>query len=180
MKKQKKQFLILLIILIVMIAAYLGAGAYADALEKQEAEKELASKIYITELDAADIQSVTYDYKGETYSFAKEEDVWVSAEDSSLAIIQSKIEKMAEAAAQLEAQNMIEEVTDLEQYGLAEPSKTIQFTAGDAEYELWLGDYNTNAAAYYICNAADTGVVYTVKSTDITCFNYALESLIEE
>ena len=40
MNKQKKQFLVLIIILIVLIAVYLGAVAYADAVEKQDAEKE--------------------------------------------------------------------------------------------------------------------------------------------
>ena len=180
MKKQKKQFLLLMILLVVLIAAYLGAGAYVDFVEQREAEQELLNKVYVTDLDATAIQSITYDYDGATYSFVKQDDIWVYAEDSSLSITQSYIESMASKAAQMEAQSVIEDVTDLAQYGLDEPSETIRFATEDEEYELLAGDYNSMSSIYYVCNAADTGVVYAVDSSALSSFNYALEDLIEE
>ena len=180
MKKQKKQFLLLVIVLVVFVGAYFGADAYVDFAEQKKAEQELLDKEYVTNLEAAEIQAITYDYSGGTYSFAKQEDTWVYAEDSSLSIIQSYIESMVQKAAQMEAQSVIREVTDLAQYGLEEPSETVRFATEDGEYELLVGDYNSMSSIYYVCDAADTGVVYAVDSSDLSSFNYALEDLIEE
>ena len=180
MKKQKKQFILLVIVLVVVIGAYFGAEAYVDFVEQKEAEQELLSKVYVTNLEEASIQSITYDYNGATYSFVKQDDIWVYAEDSSLSITQSYIESMASKAAQMEAQSMIKDVTDLAQYGLEEPSETVCFATEDGEYELLVGDYNSMSSIYYVCDAADTGVVYAVDSSDLSSFNYALEDLIEE
>lgn len=180
MKKQKKQFLLLVIVLVVFVGAYFGADAYVDFAEQKKAEQELLDKVYVTNLEAAQVQAITYDYSGGTYSFVKQEDTWVYGEDSSLSIIQSYIEAMAQKAAQMEAQSVIREVTELAQYGLEEPSETIRFTAGDDEYELWVGDYNSMSYVYYVCNAADTGVVYAVDGSALGSFNYALEDVIEE
>ena len=180
MKKQKKQLILLLVLLAVMLAAYFGAERYATYTQQKEADLQEASRIWISGVAAADITALSYDYNAETCSFVKEGEIWVATEDKELSIKQSSIEAMTEKLELLEAIDVVEGVTDLEQYGLKEPDKKIRFTAGDVTKEIWQGTYNTTASVYYVCDAADTSVVYTVQTTALTSFNYGMDSLVEE
>lgn len=180
MKKQKKQLILLVILLVVLCGAYFGAEAYNKHAEQKEADAEQAGKKYLVQVDAADITAISYDYNEEICSFVKEEEVWVAESDKTLSIKQSSLESMAEKLAVLEVQDVVEGVTDLEQYGLKEPAKKIAFTADGVDREIWQGTYNTVASVYYVCDAADTGVVYTVATTALIGFNYGLEDLVEE
>jgi len=179
MKKQKKQLIFLVILLVVLCGAYFGAEAYNKHAEQKEAEAELAGKKYLVQVDAADITAISYDYNEEICSFVKEEEVWVAENDKTLSIKQSSLESMAEKLAVLEVQDVVEGVTDLEQYGLTEPAKTIQFIAGDTEYEILQGTYNPTASVYYVCDASDLSVVYTVQTTALISFNHGMDSLVE-
>jgi len=179
MKKQKKQLIFLVILLVVLCGAYFGAEAYNKRAEQKEAEAELAGKKYMIQLNAADITSITYDHNDETCSFVKEDGVWTAAEDKTLSVKQSDLETMAEKLANLEVSDVIEGVTNLEQYGLTEPAKTIQFIAGDTEYEILQGTYNPTASVYYVCDASDLSVVYTVQTTALISFNHGMDSLVE-
>ncbi len=180
MMKQKKQLTFLIILLVVLCGAYFGAEAYNKQTEQKEADAEQTSKKYIVQLDAADITAISYDLNGEIYSFVKEEESWVAEENKSLAIKQSELESMAEKLSALEMQDVIEGVTDLAQYGLKEPAKKISFTAGGSTRGIWQGTYNTMVGVYYVCDAADTSVVYTVGTTALIGFNYSLDDLTEK
>lgn len=180
MKKQKKQLILLVILLVVLCGAYFGAEAYNKHAEQKEADAELAGKKYLVQVDAADITAISYDCNEETCSFVKEEEVWVAEKDKTLSIKQSELESMAEKLAALEIQDVIEHVTDLAQYGLKEPAKKITFTANGVTREIWQGTYNTMASVYYVCDAADTSVVYTVGTTALIGFHYSLDDLTEK
>lgn len=72
-------------------------------------------------------------------------------------------------------------MTDLEQYGLSEPSQTIQITTSDQTYTLCIGNYNSIIGEYYVY-ADDASTVYTVTSTAVTAFEKGLEDvkIVEE
>ncbi len=180
MKKQKVQFWILVIMLVVFVAGYFGIDKYVAYVEEKEAQKEAQSAIYLTELEASDIQAIAYVYNEETYSFVKEDGVWVSTEDKTLSINQTRLENMASKLASAEAETKIENVTDLSQYGLDAPARTICYTANGVEYQWNVGDYNSLSYIYYISDETDSTVVYTVGSSFLTGFNYSLDELIEE
>ena len=81
--------------------------------------------------------------------------------------------------APLEASQVIENVTDLAQYGLTEPQKTITVETAAKSYILYVGDKNDLTSSYYVCFPS-TSTVYVVSATDINRFNYGLDELVEE
>lgn len=77
------------------------------------------------------------------------------------------------------AQNLINDVTDLSQYGLDEPSNVLHWETEHGSYTYNVGDYNSIASVYYICEPG-SHTVYAVPNSLGTGFDYSLEDLIEE
>lgn len=177
MKKQQRQLFILIGVLVVLLCAFLGLKQY----NKAQADKPAAEEEKILVIDAAveDVTQLAYDYEGEDCVFEKEEDTWYAAQDHSLNIKQTRITSMVNGIASLEASQVIENVTDLAQYGLTEPQKTITVETAAKSYILYVGDKNDLTSSYYVCFPS-TSTVYVVSATDINRFNYGLDELVEE
>ena len=177
MKKQQRQLFILVGVLVVLLCAFLGLKQY----NKVQADKPAAEEEKILVIDAAaeEVTQLAYDYEGEDCVFEKEEDTWYAAQDHSLNIKQTRIASMVNGIAPLEASQVIENVTDLAQYGLTEPQKTITVETAAKSYILYVGDKNDLTSSYYVCFPS-TSTMYVVSATDINRFNYGLDELVEE
>ncbi len=176
MKKQQRQLFILVGVLVVLLCAFLGLKQY----NKVQADKPAAEEEKILVIDAAaEVTQLAYDYEGEDCVFEKEEDTWYAAQDHSLNIKQTRIASMVNGIAPLEASQAIENVTDLAQYGLTEPQRTITVETAAKSYILYVGDKNDLTSSYYVCFPS-TSTVYVVSATDINRFNYGLDELVEE
>ena len=177
MKKQQRQIFILVGVLVVLLCAFLGLKQY----NKVQADKPAAEEEKILVIDAAaeDVTQLAYDYEGEDCAFEKEDDTWYAAGDHSLNIKQTRIASMVNGIAPLEASQAIENVTDLAQYGLTEPQKTITVETAAKSYILYVGDKNDLTSSYYVC-LPSTSTVYVVSATDINRFNYGLDELVGE
>ena len=176
MKKQQSQLFILVGVLVVLLCAFLGLKQY----NKVQADKPAAEEEKILVIDAAaEVTQLAYDYEGEDCVFEKEEDTWYAAQDHSLNIKQTRIASMVNGIAPLEASQAIENVTDLAQYGLTEPQRTITVETAAKSYILYVGDKNDLTSSYYVCFPS-TSTVYVVSATDINRFNYGLDELVEE
>lgn len=177
MKKQKRQMVILLLVFAALLALFFGVKQYNKIQAQKPAEEE--EVIAVIDAAAEDVIRISYDYDGESNTFEKEEDTWYAAEDHSLNIKQTRLTNMAGAVTPLEAGQRIEDVTDLSQYGLTEPQRTITIETAAKSYILYVGDKNELTSSYYVCLPGET-VVYTVSTSDISRFDYALADLIEE
>lgn len=177
MKRQRTQLLILVLVLCALAAAFFGIRQYNKVQAQKPAEEEES----ISVIDAAkdDVTAFSYDYEGETYSFEKEDDTWYAAEDHSLNIKQTRMTSMLGGVSPLTATQVIENVTDLAQYGLVTPQRTITLETAGASYILYVGDENELTSSYYV-SLPSTDTVYVVSASSINRFNYALEDLIEE
>ncbi|MGN0168351.1 MAG: DUF4340 domain-containing protein [Acetatifactor sp.] len=175
MEKQRKQIVILLVILVVLAALLFGVKQYNKAQAEKPAE---TNKEVIIDVNSDDIIRYSYDYEGETYTFEKEGDTWYYAEDHSLKLLQYRTGSLPEGVAPLEATQVIEDVTDLSQYGLNEPQKTISYETATESYILYVGDRNSVTASYYVCMPSDA-TVYVIAATDINRFNVSLDDLID-
>lgn len=178
MKKQSKQLLILLGVLVVLAAAFFGLKQYNKVQSEKETEAADADEIVVDEAEE-DIIRLTYDYEGETYSFEKEEDTWYYTEDRSVSIAQSFIRNLVYAVAPLEAEQKIENVTDMSQYGLGDSERTIQFETAGTSYIFEIGNYNDVTDVYYISKLSEN-TVYAVQQGTITVFDKTLEDLIAD
>ncbi len=177
MEKQAKQLLILLLVLVVLAAAVLGLRYYNNTASDEPQEEETGE--VIVDISKDDVIKLTYVYEGETYSFEKEDDTWYYADDHSIPITQYKITNMISGVAPLTVEQVITEVTNMSQYGLADAERTISFETESASYIFEVGDYNSVSGVYYICRPSEN-TVYAVSSSVVSIFNKSLEDVTEE
>ncbi|MDE7223946.1 MAG: DUF4340 domain-containing protein [Acetatifactor sp.] len=197
MRKQNRQFIILAVVLIVLVGGYIGLTQYNSRQQEQEADQ--SEKEVLVDISRDDILRFSYEYNGEAYAFEKKETAvdiqgegisdeaeetqvesrWVYTEDETLNLMQSRLNTMAGKLTNIVAVNLISDVTDMSQYGLEEPANVLHWETEYGSYTYNVGDYNSIASVYYICEpGSDT--VYTVSASLGTGFDYSLEDLIEE
>lgn len=175
MKKQKMQLLVLLAVLVALGAGFFGIRKYNE-LQSLAGEEEKG--IQVTDMSLNEIIRFSYDYEEETYSFEKEEETWYVEGDHSIRLVQSSINSMLEDAAPVTATQVIEKVTDMSQYGLQTPSRTIRLETASESCIFYVGDYNELSGSYYICSPSETSV-YVVPALTVNRFNKTLEDLKE-
>ncbi len=176
MKKQKKQMILLVALLLIVVGSLVGLRAYNSAQAGKPAEED--GEIVIG-MEYADTELLTYTYEGETYNFERIDDVWYVTDDHSLNVKQYRISSMLSSVAPLTAIQIIENVTDLSQYGLDEPERTIIFGNDMEQFTLAVGDHNSLSSSYYV-RINDSAEVYVVSYASIIRFDYALEELLDE
>ena len=118
-------------------------------------------------------------YEGETYAFEKKDETWYYTDDHSLNLNQERIKAMILKVAPLKADQVIENVTDMSQYGLADPERTIQYETADRSVIINVGNLNSMTSQYYIAFPSKMKV-YVVTTNVVTGFNYTLDDLVEE
>ena len=112
----------MLLALVVLAAAFLGIRQYNKNASSATSTTEDTQET-VLDVISDDITSFRYVYEGETYAFEKEDDTWYYADDHSLNLNQDRIKAMILKVAPLKADQVIENVTDMSQYGLADPSE---------------------------------------------------------
>ncbi len=170
MKKQKKQFMILLILFALVAGGGFGFLKYLEIQEQKEAEELAAKTIYVTKLDAEDITEFTVWYYGEKRPFEKRDGKWIAMNKEKADIQQKIVNNFAAELAGLVAANKIENVKDLSEFGLDEPGRSVVFKVGEKNYDIRIGDYNDVSEFYYVYEASDETVVYSVEPGVLTGF----------
>ncbi len=176
MNKQRKQLIILLAVLVVLGGGYLGLRQYNKVQSEKIVEEEGE---VIVALEEDSVIKFTYDYEGTEYTYEKKDDTWYYAADPELTLTQYRLTNIAGKMEELTAETTITDVTDMEQYGLAEPSKTFSFETASETYQFYVGDYNSFTYEYYICRAGEN-TVYTVTAATVTCMNLDVMDIVEE
>ncbi|MCM1568986.1 MAG: DUF4340 domain-containing protein [Roseburia sp.] len=176
MKRQKVQMFLLVLALALLGAAFFGLQKYNEAQEEKEAAG--TDTIPVVELASEEIVRISYEYEGETYRLEKRGDTWYDEEDESRGLTQYRITAIASRLASLAANQVITEVTDMEQYGLAEGYRRVSFETAGVSYIFYLGDQNPITSDYYICKPSER-CVYAVDSNIVSQFDYTLEELTD-
>ncbi len=170
--------MILVVLLAALAIGYICLTRYNDG-RRESGENRVEGQV-LADIAAEDIQKFSYEYDGKTYSFEKtQEGVWISADDPSLRLMQSRLQTMVNKFTYIVAQNTITDVTDMSQYGLEQPSNTLRWETAQAGYVYCVGDYNSLGKVYYI-REPDSRTVYAVTASLGTGFGYSLEDLTEE
>ena len=163
--------------LVVLAATSLASASIIKMHRPRISTTEDTQETVLDELD--DITSFSYVYEGETYAFEKKDDTWYYADDHSLNLNQDRIKAMILKVAPLKADQVIENVTDMSQYGLADPERTIQYETADRSVIINVGNLNSMTSQYYIAFPSEMKV-YVVTTNVVTGFNYTLDDLVEE
>lgn len=173
--KQKRVMLILVAILVVLAALYGGLRVWNQKSEEKEAKQAKADKIHITETDG--LSAFSYTNGTDTMGFTREDDAWYYDADQAIPVSQSTVEGIANAIEGLTAVRELEDPDKLEDYGLTEPSYTIQYTSKDGtESALYIGDA---AGEDYYVTVGDTGKVYTITSNIVSQLQFELSQMVE-
>lgn len=178
MKKKQRQMIGMLLALVVLAAAFLGIRQYNKNASSATSTTEDTQET-VLDVNSDDIISFRYVYEGETYAFEKEDDTWYYADDHSLNLNQERIKAMILKVAPLKADQVIENVTDMSQYGLADPERTIQYETADRSVIINVGNLNSMTSQYYVAFPSEMKV-YVVATNVVTGFNYTLDELVEE
>ena len=178
MKKKQRQMIGMLLALVVLAAAFLGIRQYNNNASSGTSTTEDTQET-VLDVNSDDITSFSYVYEGEPYAFEKEDDTWYYADDHSLNLNQDRIKAMILKVAPLKADQVIENVTDMSQYGLADPERTIQYETADRSVIINVGNLNSMTSQYYIAFPSEMKV-YVVATNVVTGFNYTLDDLVEE
>ncbi len=168
----------MLLALVVLAAAFLGIRQYNKNASSSNSITEDTQEP-VLDVNSDDITSFRYVYEGETYAFEKEDETWYYADDHSLNLNQDRIKAMILKVAPLKADQVIENVTDMSQYGLADPERTIQYETADRSVIINVGNLNSMTSQYYIAFPSEMKV-YAVTTNVVTGFNYTLDDLVEE
>ena len=178
MKKKQRQMIGMLLALVVLAAAFLGIRQYNKNASSTTSTTEDTQET-VLDVNSDDITSFSYVYEGGTYSFEKEDDIWYYADDHSLNLKQERIKAMLLKVAPLKVNQVIENVTDMSQYGLTNPERTIQYETADRSVIINVGNLNSMTSQYYIAFPSEM-TVYAVTTNVVTGFNYTLDDLVEE
>ena len=167
----------MLLALVVLAAAFLGIRQYNKNASSTTSTTEDTQET-VLDVNSDDITSFSYVYEGETYSFEKEDDTWYYADDHSLNLKQERIKAMILKVAPLKVNQVIENVTDMSQYGLTNPERTIQYETAERSVIINVGNLNSMTSQYYIAFPSEM-TVYAVTTNVVTGFNYTLDDLVE-
>ena len=178
MKKKQRQMIGMLLALVVLAAAFLGIRQYNKNIASATSTTEDTQET-VLDVNSNDITSFRYVYEGETYAFEKKDETWYYTDDHSLNLNQERIKAMILKVAPLKADQVIENVTDMSQYGLANPERTIQYETADRSVIINVGNLNSMTSQYYIAFPSEMKV-YVVATNVVTGFNYTLDDLVEE
>ena len=178
MKKKQRQMIGMLLALVVLAAAFLGIRQYNKNASSATSTTEDTQET-VLDVNSDDITSFRYVYEGETYAFEKKDETWYYTDDHSLNLNQERIKAMILKVAPLKADQVIENMTDMSQYGLADPERTIQYETADRSVIINVGNLNSMTSQYYIAFPSEMKV-YAVTTNVVTGFNYTLDDLVEE
>lgn len=163
--------------LAVLLLLYLGLRIWNQKQEEKQQEKAEADIIHVTETDAGEIVSLKFNVGNGEMEFTKEDGAWYYTPDQDFPLVQSYPEDMAESAGNIEAARELTDGDTMEDYGLDEPSYTLEYTDADGnQTEVYFG--NMTGDSYYV-TVGDTGSVYTVDSAVIDSFNYTLDEMAQ-
>lgn len=170
MNRSKKLY----ILLGILAAACVGTFAVTRMEERKEQIRETGE--IILELPGASVQSLSWEYGGETLAFHRDE-IWLYDEDENFPVSEEKINELLEQFQAFGAAFIIENVEDFGQYGLDDPICTIGLSTAEQTYEVKLGDYSKMDSQRYV--SIGDGNVYLVKHDPLDEYDAVLSDMID-
>lgn len=169
MPKKKKIYILLSILVVVCIATLI----VSNTEEKKEDIKTNGE--VVLEIDPGDVTSLSWTINKNTLSFTKDE-TWTYDDDANFPLDNTKISDLLGLFKSFSSTYIIENVTDYSQYGLSNPTCTIDITTADNSYTIKLGDVSKMDSQRYV-DIGD-GNVYLAASDPYDSYNVQLSSLI--
>ncbi len=151
------------------------AAAFAAVHLEQRQEQIANSGETVLEIDPDSVQSLDWTYQEQTLSFHRDEE-WIYDTDEAFPVDEQAIAQLLEQFRAFSAAFVITEVEDYGQYGLDDPTCTINLTTTEQSYEILLGDYSAMDSQRYV--SIGDGNVYLAVTDPLDAFDVELKDLI--
>lgn len=175
MERQKKQLAVLTVVLIAAVIILIVLIKYFDKASEDASEE---NHFTINNIQADKVIRFAFTNSAGTVSLTKNAQEWIYDNDSSLDMDEDKVTELIQTVAPLNSENRIEEVENLEMYGLAEPALTILVSDGEEVCTMMIGDLNEMTGTYYLCLEGKESVIYDVNPQIVSAFGTTLEDLV--
>lgn len=171
MKSKTVKMVLAVAVLAVSCGAYAGVKNYVSVQETQTNEAEEDTSTSVVSVSQNEIKSVGFLIDKKEVVFEKDGDSWVKQDEKEFPVNQTMIENAVSSVSSIETDRVLEDVENLEQYGLSNPSNTIKIeTTETTEITLRIGDKNESAGQYYVSKDDDRNTVYLVNSAIVEPF----------
>lgn len=174
--KAKRRTLFLLAGLLTVLTGALALVSWQNRRAAAESEAQQEGTIRLSAFSGDELESIRYEYEGETVALVLQSGQWVLANDPGYHISQTAVQAMADALCGLTAKRSIEDVTDYSVYGVDAPDRVVTATAGDNTLTLRFGSENELTGDRYLQIEGDAAV-YTVSEDVWESFSYGKTAL---
>lgn len=182
MKNKTVKMLLAAAVLVVCCGVYAGITSYVASQEQTESEADEEETTTVFSASADDVRSLEFAVDDKETVFEKVDDVWMKKDETDFPVDQTTLDNAVSAVTSIDSDRVLEEVEDLSEYGLDEPSNVISIVS-EAEEEtnttmLYVGDENQSTGQYYIRKDNDEKTVYLVDASCVepfakTLYDYA-------
>lgn len=162
MKSKMVKMVFALIVLGVLSGAYFGVKSYVTKQEeKEEASKEENPSVFSVDVDK--IKSVSFFIDKKETVFEKDGDSWIKQDEKEFPVNENTITNAVGVFPDMKADRILEDVENLNEYGLDSPQNTVTITTEDDEtIVMRIGIENESTSQYYISKDEDRHTVYVV------------------
>ena len=175
-KRKKKQLIFIFVCFTMILAAYLGSQYYQNHLPVDDEEDEIS----VLDIDASLVNEIGITNGEETINLQKDNDTWKCVDDKDFTIDSTKLQVFLDAAGSITSELKIENVKDMDQYGLEHPSLSISLQWDSNLYTIYIGDRNTVAGGVYYLKINDEDTVYTIENYKYNMLNKTKEDFAAE
>ena len=163
MKKKSMNLITAVAVLVVLSGAYVGVKTYVTKQEEKENAEEEEEKTQVFSISSEDVQSIKFVIDKKEVTFEKNNDEWVKSDERDFPVDQDKLIEAIGSLNNVEADRVLDNVTDTTEYGLDDPTNTITITDKDGkETVLHVGMENASTSQYYVENGEDESKIYVV------------------
>lgn len=163
MKKKSMNLITAVAVLVVLSGAYVGVKTYVAKQEEKENAEEEEEKTQVFSIYSEDVQSIKFVIDKKEVTFEKNNDEWVKSDERDFPVDQDKLIEAIGSLNNVEADRVLDNVTDTTEYGLDDPTNTITITDKDGkETVLHVGMENASTSQYYVENGEDESKIYVV------------------
>ncbi|MCU6766339.1 DUF4340 domain-containing protein [Blautia ammoniilytica] len=163
MKKKSMNLITAVAVLVVLSGVYVGVKTYVAKQEEKENAEEEEEKTQVFSISSEDVHSIKFVIDKKEVTFEKNNDEWVKSDERDFPVDQDKLIEAIGSLNNVEADRVLDNVTDTTEYGLDDPTNTITITDKDGkETVLHVGMENASTSQYYVENGEDESKIYVV------------------
>lgn len=173
MKRSVKMLMLLLV-----LAIFAGGYYSVQHINTTQQVSEESGTFDLNAKTADNVAALSWTLDETTFDFVNNNGTWQKRGDTAFPVDQSKLQAIAEDLLAVQATRKLEDVTNLADYGLAEPAFSVKVTWDNGESTTYaMGDATPFADGYYLCLSDQENVAYTVEDELSDIFNTTMTAL---